>query len=237
MNGGRSSMAMVSQWAIALLTVIAVGVVVNAVRQPPPEGPDPSLAIEPAPDPEAAGEDIITCERTLPDVPTTPEGAPPPSPIGRVSSTEVIECPDTFDGHRVVFVGEVIGDVLERDDGAWVLMNDDAYALEVGPIPGAGELRGTNSGLSVWLQPEMAQLIEHPGGPRWRGDVLRVSGVVNRVDPADGGGLTVRAITADRIAPPIPLDPPINVPQAIAAGVAVLFALALTAVERLRARR
>jgi hypothetical protein len=63
----------------------------------------------------------------------------------------VTSCPAAYDGHRVTYVGELVGDLLRREGGAWVLVNDDDYALRVGPLPAHPELRGTNSGLSVWL--------------------------------------------------------------------------------------
>lgn len=180
--------------------------------------------------------ELVTCERTLPDRPVVTEGEPP-VPVGRVGSGEVIRCPDAFDGQAVVYIGEVIGDVLRRDGGAWVLMNDDAYSLEVGPLDSHGEFRGTNSGLSVWLEGDLADLVERPGGSDWRGDVLRVRGVVRRTDPADGGGLTLRAFDASVLAPAVPLSRPVNRPQAVTAGLLAVAALGAVAYERTVARR
>jgi hypothetical protein len=123
------------------------------------------------------------------------------------------------------------------DGGAWTLVNDDAYALEVGPVTGTADYRGGNSGLAVWLAGDLHERLTAPGGPGRRGDVIVVRGVVHRADPADGGGLTIRAINADVLVPAETVDLPINVPQAIAAlGFAVL-AVVVTVIERSAARR
>lgn len=223
------------QWLAVVLGLVLLVALLVQLRNAQPYVP-PDFIIEGAEDPDDPDADIVTCERTLPDRPTTPEGRQP-DPVGRVTSSEVIECPEAFDGHVVTYVGEVIGDVLHRDGGAWVLMNDDAYALEVGPLDSHGEFRGYNSGLSVWLDGETAELADQPGGPRWRGDVLRVTGVVHRADPADGGGLTVRAFDGEVLADAEPLSRPVNRPQAVAAVLLSLVAIGTVIYERVSSRR
>jgi hypothetical protein len=75
------------------------------------------------------------------------------------------------------------------------------------------------------------------GGSDWRGDVLRVRGVVRRTDPADGGGLTLRAFDGSVLAPAVPLSRPVNRPQAVTAAVLAVAALGAVAYERAVARR
>jgi hypothetical protein len=223
------------RWLVVLaLVVLGVGLVGQLRDAQPYVTPD--FIVEGAENPSDPFSTIVTCERTLPDRPVVPTGERP-NPVGRVTSSEVIECPGAFDGHVVVYIGEVIGDVLRRDGGAWVLVNDDAYALEVGPLDSHGGFNGYNSGLSVWLEGDLADLIEHPGGPQWRGDVLRLRGVVHRADPADGGGLTLRAFEGRVLSPAIPLSRPLNRPQAIAAGLLSIVAVGMVLYERAVARR
>lgn len=177
------------------------------------------------------GEDVeqVTCRRTLPDRPARPLGGDVPSPVGLVRSTQVVACPGVFDpdsdgGPPVEYVGEVVGDVLQREGGAWVLMNDDNYALESGPLPSHGDHHGTNSGLTVWLPTDAIDAATlTPGRPDLRGDVLVVSGRIHRTDPADGGGLTLRAFEATVAAPAQEVPQPLHGRQA---AVAVLLALA-----------
>ncbi|MDX1621032.1 MAG: hypothetical protein R3320_08580 [Nitriliruptorales bacterium] len=175
--------------------------------------------------------DLLTCRRGMDD-----PDMPRPAADARATSDALVECPFRFDGETVTYVGEIVGDVLRRDGGAWVQLNDDAYALEVGPLPAGGEFAGYSSGMSVWLPGDLADLAQRPGGPQWRGDVLRVEGVVHRVDDQDGGGLTIRAHSAQVLAPAEPLARPFHTAQAVVAGVLVVLAAGVIAWER-RSRR
>lgn len=216
---------------VAALLVLAAVVVVTAARSgAPPVAP---MVIDEGLTPSSSDESsvFVTCQRTLPDRPTLREGVVPDA-VGRVRSADVLECPDLFDRRIVTFVGEVVGDVLRRPGGAWVLVNDDAYALETGPLHAAGDFRGANSGLSVWLPEELAARVTTPGNARWRGDVIEVTGQLLRVDPADGGSLTIRASQLEVVAPAVEVDRPLNRTQAILAGALTVLALGVAAFER-----
>lgn len=216
--------------------VLLLAVLIAQLRATAPHEPAEFLApAAPTPDDPR----LLTCERSLADRPTTPEGASAGEvePVGRISSSQVLECPQAFDGAFVTYVGEVVGDVLRRRGGAWVLMNDDAYALEVGPLPAHTELRGYNSGLAVWLDGDLADLADQPGGPRWRGDVLEVRGRLHRSDPADGGGLTLRASSGEVLVEAQRARVPLRTGQAVAAVVLAAIAVAVVVAERRAARR
>lgn len=223
------------QLALFAVAMIAIIVAVKVVRDTAPEVTLEPIA-EAAPDPEDP--DLVTCERTLPNAPETLEAIAEVDPVGRVTSSEVIDCPDAFDRQVVTYVGEVVGDVLTRRDGAWLLVNDDAYALEVGPLQGHTQFAGSNSGLAVWLPRPLPEL--EPGRSDRRGTVVAIDGVVQRTDPRDGGGLTLTALSAEAttvIAESEPIDQPLNQGQAILAGVLTLVALAVLGIERRAARR
>lgn len=207
--------------------VVAVLLIGAAVQWAWLSMPDTPLELVPAgaEDPESIAARTLTCERTLPDAPTTDLDSV--DPVGRVSSAAVNACPDSFDGQVVEYIGEVVGDVLRRDDGAWVLVNDDAYALQTGPLSGHTDFRGGNSGLAVWLPEEQADLVDEPGNAERRGDVIRISAVVNRTDPRDGGGLTLRALQTEVLVEAQYLDTPVNWVQA---GLALAFTLLAGAV-------
>jgi len=158
-------------------------------------------------------------------------------PDHRVSSAQLLGCPAAFDGRRVTFVGELIGDLLGRDGGAWVLVNDDDYALEVGPLPAHRDRRGINSGMSVWLPDRLQVGITGLGGPGQRGDLVRIEGVIRRTDPSDGGGMTLRAETLEVLAPSAPVEEPLNVAQVWLAAAALALALGIWSARRLRADR
>lgn len=173
--------------------------------------------------------DLQDCRRGRPG---TPPDAPLPTTGGRITSSQVIDCPAAFDGRRASYTGEVIGDLLHRDGGAWVLVNDDAYALTIGPLPGHSVHRGTNSGLTVWLPGELADRITGLGQPNQRGDIIHVEGHVLRTDPDDGGGLTLRADRLEVLAPAQRVNEPLHWPQAILAFTSLATAIALATVRR-----
>ena len=155
---------------------------------------------------------------------------------GRITSDIVVACPRLLAGRDVVYVGEVVGDVLRRDGGAWVQVNDDAYALELGPFGPHRETRGFSSGLSVWLPDGLHEDLGPPGRHGRRGDVVQIDGVLLRADPADGGGITVRATALEVLAPSTAVTEPLNRPLIITAAAAALLALASWAWARRRAR-
>ena len=154
---------------------------------------------------------------------------------GRIAADQVTACPIAFDGLEVTYIGEVVGEILPREGGAWAQVNDDPYALEFGPVQGHREHAGFNTGLSVWLPGDTADQIEHLGRPYMRGDVIEVAGTVHRADPDDGGGLTVRASDVSVIAEGVEVDPPFHLMQAIvAAGLAIAAIAAVTLAWRKR---
>jgi hypothetical protein len=176
-----------------------------------------------APPPALA--EVRACSRR-PDDPTVDEIREEYVPGGRVSSSQVYACPAAFDGLRVTFVGEVIGELLPRSGGAWVQVNDDDYALQVGPIGAHVEQRGFNTGLSVWLPDGLHERIEGVGRHERRGDVLLLEGALFRADPADGGGTTLRADRMEILARTVEVPEPLHRTQALVAALLSSLAIA-----------
>ncbi|MTV26570.1 hypothetical protein FTX61_14270 [Nitriliruptoraceae bacterium ZYF776] len=176
------------------------------------------------------------CRRGVDDEPHT-DPMRPFRPGGRVSADQIHACPQAYDGHRVRYAGEAVGDLLRRDGGAWVQVNDDDYALQVGPLGRHEELRGFNTGIPVWLPDPLPDVVGDVGRPGRRGDVLLIDGVVRRADPDDGGSLTLRADRVEVLAPAVDTPEPLHTVQAIVAAVlAVAAAGALLWARRTRAR-
>lgn len=149
-------------------------------------------------------------------------------PGGRISSAQVYACPAAYDRLEATFVGEAVGEILPRDSGGWLQVNDDDYALETGPVSFHRDLRGFNTGLSVWLPDHLHGRVDGLGRSGQRGTVLLLTGTLVRADVLDGGGITFRADDAEVLAPSVPVPQPLHVPQAVAAAVlAVLAAGAL----------
>ncbi|CAN5906646.1 hypothetical protein BH23ACT10_BH23ACT10_33750 [soil metagenome] len=153
-----------------------------------------------------------------------------------VSSNELFDCPQTYDGRRVVYRGEAVGALLERDIGVWTQLNDDAYAGDIGPLPAHRDYRGGNAGVGVLLPPEVAAQIRFIGGPQTRGDVLEVHGIFHRVD--DTGEVAVIRADNGQVATrgePNP-DPPLT-DRRVAAWIAIVAAIAMIVAERVVAIR
>jgi hypothetical protein len=211
------------------LLLVAMVFGLHLVQGGVPRPVDPGLAVPSEPSPEQVRD--RSCRRGHdPALISELRSALPPDAI--VASTDVVACPTAYDGRRVRYRGEVVGDVLRRDAGAWVLVNDDAYALEVGPLPAHREHRGTNTGLTVWVPEHLLDAIGGTGRPGRRGDLVEVAGRIVRTDPSDGGGLTLRATNLQILAPAVAVDEPLDLPQLWLAIGVLTVAAGLTVVRR-----
>ena len=156
---------------------------------------------------------------------TCPE-APLPEPV-TVSADDLVECPDTFDGATVRYTGEAVRAVLRRGPRAWVHLNDDRYALELGPLYEHRTTVGGNSGVAVSIPAAVADDITYVGDARHRGAVLTVTGQFRRANPDDGGGPGIHAGTARITEPGRPVARPVD--DARIAATTVVFVAALAA--------
>jgi hypothetical protein len=197
----------------ALLLAVLV-VALHVTRDVTPREVDPDLQV--AGLPPLAG-DALDCERPA-DAERVAEIRTGLDPNGRVSSVMVLACPVAYDGLYLRYVGELVGDLLRRDGGAWVMVNDDAYAFEVGPLGAHADPRGTNSGLTVWLPDELLTDVSGLGQPGQRGDVVEIRGHIVRTDPEDGGGLTFRAEQVAILAAAATVEAPLERVQVILAA-------------------
>ena len=92
-----------------------------------------------------------------------------------LSSKELIDNAKKYDTGRVIFEGEVIGDVMCRGQYCWVNLHDG------------------NAAIGVWMPKEYAQIINYRGSYKQRGDWLRISGIFNRACPQHSGQLDIHA--------------------------------------------
>ncbi|MTV27029.1 hypothetical protein FTX61_16640 [Nitriliruptoraceae bacterium ZYF776] len=214
-----------------LLVLLLVGVqFVEGAKDRPS---DPGLVVDLPPVAEVDGDRL--CVRG--ELGTVAEVRAQLRPGDRVTSTAVVACPEAYDGRAVTFVGELVGDLLHRDGGAFVQVNDDDYALEVGPLPTHDDHRGTNSALAVWLPDDLLDPVTGLGRPGQRGDVVEVAATVHRADPADGGGLTLRAHELTVLAEAVELPREVDGLQLVFALAAVAVAATLFGLRRRAARR
>lgn len=153
-----------------------------------------------------------------------------------VDSGALLDCPQTFDGRAVIYRGEVVGALLDREAGVWTQLNDDVYAELVGPLPAHRFYQGLNAGIGVLLPHEAAAQVEAVGGPQTRGDVLEIRGTFHRVDPT-GEVAVIRADAAEVVGRgERTVDPPLA-NRRVAAWVAMLIGIGLVIAERVIAAR
>lgn len=212
----------------ALILVGALTAVVGlseALRHPAADVP-----VDVAPDQGDVRDDVI-CPGPLA---REAEQERPPAPV---TSGELYDCPASYDGQLVRYEGEVVGALMSRRNGAWTQLNDDHYAGDLGPLPTHRNYRGANSGVGVFLPPELTDQVRTVGGPNARGDVLAVVGTFHRVDPESQEVAVIRADSATVARPGEPLDhPPLHARRVIGVLLA-LAAAGVTAAERITAPR
>lgn len=160
-------------------------------------------------------------------------GGPGPA---EASATDLIDCPDLYDGQRIAYAGEVVGAVLQRGRRAWVQLNDDAYGLSIGPLPEHRTTVGGNSGMAVSVPVEIARRITHVGGHDQQGDMLAVVGTFRRADPADGGGPTIHADEATLTVRGHTIPHQLSFRRLVVATALAFATVAVTAVWRVRNR-
>lgn len=221
---------------VALLIVTGVVLLAEWLHPPIPEPGWPGAADEPSSDPRV--------EAACPTIPESLEGGPGPfSPsVGpltpaAVTSSMLHECPRVYDGALVAFRGEVVGAVLRRADGAWVHLNDDAFAGTGEALPAERDYRSGNDGIGVFVPHDVADRIGTVGGPRTRGDVVAVTGVFRRVDPITQEVAVIRAVAGDVTERGQSFEDVRQPDREVAAGLLAVAAFLLVVRERVGAAR
>jgi len=97
------------------------------------------------------------------------------SPVQAISGNDLIENAHKYDGQRVTFQGEAIGDIMPRGDYAWVNVNDGERAI------------------GIWTKKSLADKITHTGSYRFTGDIVKIVGTFHRACPQHGGDLDIHA--------------------------------------------
>lgn len=113
------------------------------------------------------------------------------SDLIEVGSEQLVDHPDKFDGKRVLYTGEVVGEVLRRGDYAWLTVNDDEYGHK--HTRGDQELKGGNTGLGIYCRWEDAERIEYVGSYSSLGDLVEVTGTFYKASAEHGGELMIEA--------------------------------------------
>ena len=94
-----------------------------------------------------------------------------------VSSRELIDNANGFNGQTVKYKGEAVVAILGREDGSWVNVSDGHNAL------------------GIWCKKEMTDSIKYLGDYKTKGDMVEIEGVFNRACPQHGGELDIHAVS------------------------------------------
>lgn len=110
-----------------------------------------------------------------------------PAAASEVRAGDLVAESHRYDGLEVTVSGELVGDFQRRGDVAWVQLNDDPYVDR--PLREGGRPAGGNEGVGVRLSAAEfdAADLDNPGGYRFRGPVVRVTGVWRHHDESRGG--------------------------------------------------
>lgn len=226
--------------ALALLAfLIGIGGIVTlaeTLRHPLPSGGPATPELD---DPDSDPRTTVDCGQAPPrEGQERSEDEPDGTRVVlSVTSNRLYDCPELYDGERVRYRGEVVGAVLQRDDGAWVQLNDDVYAETLGPLPAHRDYRGGNAGVGVFVPHDLANQINWVGGPQTRGDVLEVTGVFNRVDLATAEVAIIRAETGTVAEVGEAFPDPVLADRSIVAVIVSVIAIGFTVAERIVSRR
>jgi hypothetical protein len=98
-----------------------------------------------------------------------------------ISSTDLINNAKQYDGKVVDYRGEVIGDIMIRNQYAWVNINDGQNAI------------------GIWGLKTLIKSITHKGSYGFKGDVVEITGKFNRSCPEHGGDLDIHAQTMRKV--------------------------------------
>ena len=211
---------------LILAAVAAIVLASNALLLP--RGPIASLdaALEEHPAQPNPGAVVCPSGQSLARRPT-------PMPV---TSTELIDCPSLFDGRIVRYEGEAVGEVLLRPGRAWVHVNDDLYARELGPVAEHRTVAGGNSGMAISMPRDDATHVL-PGSFRRVGTGVGVVGTFVRADPEDGGSPAIVATDVEILREARAIQQKVSTARVIVAAAMGIVVLGLLFLRRVRQQR
>ncbi len=130
-------------------------------------------------------------------------------PCLAVESHELVDNAHLYDGKKVEYQGEVVGDIMRRGEFAWLNVNDGGRAI------------------GVWAKGEQVEIIKKAGCYNYIGDKIKVIGTFHRSCPEHGGDLDIHAQEITLLKEGYPIEHTIYPAKIV---VAMILLLALLAV-------
>lgn len=128
-----------------------------------------------------------------------------------VSSEELFKEAEKYDGKTVIYRGEVIGDIMVREEFAWLNVRDKSGAI------------------GVFCPKRMVGEIKYIGGYGFTGDTVSVRGTFHRSCPEHGGDTDIHAEKIGVIQEGRAISHPLDARKVKASIIlpAIVFALAI----------
>ena len=131
-----------------------------------------------------------------------------------LTGNDLVEDAQFYDGARIEFLGEVIGDIMARGDHVWININDGTRAI------------------GVWAKRSTAKHITTAGDYGHIGDKVMVYGTFNRSCPQHGGDLDIHASRIVLIEKGKEVQHPVDIKRALVCVVLLLMVLAVIFLPR-----
>lgn len=158
------------------------------------------------------------------------------NPFSAYTSGDLISNATKYDGERITYAGEAVGERMLRGSGAWIHVNDDPYINN--PVPAGGALSGYNSGLPVWVPSAgRTNAIQHYGSYTTRGDIVEVVGTFYAASPDHGGDMLIVAESVRVIREGGPIEHTTELWKWVAAPILLLVAAVMYAATKRRELR
>lgn len=128
--------------------------------------------------------------------------APIPASAGQppvLSTTELVENSYKWDGKTVSFKGEVLQDLMVREDGTWMNLSD-----------------GNNTAMGVFVPKDVAMpVISYAEDYRTAGDVVFITGVFHRACVQHDGETDIHAVSVTVLTPGSTKENPIHLDRVV----------------------
>ncbi|MEA3494187.1 MAG: DNA-binding protein [Candidatus Margulisiibacteriota bacterium] len=96
-------------------------------------------------------------------------------PASALSSNDLVDNANRYDGQVIEYQGEVIGDIMNRGGHAWINVSDGGRAI------------------GIWVTKNLADQVKTRGDYNNIGDTVRIVGIFNRACAQHGGDLDIHA--------------------------------------------
>ena len=165
------------------------------------------------------------------------------SALVTVDSTKLLYEAGKYDGESVVFAGEIIGDVMKREDGTWINVSDGSNALGIfvspslkitlsqisdtiasNPVPAGTQADNSNTGSLMETSLQISDL--QAGTYRQSGDRVLITGIFHRACPDHGGDVDIHATDLHLVAKGLATSHDIR-PVMAAAAMLILLPIAV----------